>query len=99
MRTFFVFLVFLFNYPLVGRKLLSERDENKKGVLLALVSREILSEGNYSLKEMRTYKKRSVLLAPLTEVGRKLLSERDENKKGVLLALVSREIRRKETTL
>jgi len=38
-----------------------------------------MSEGNYSLKEMRTGKIYSETYQTYIDVGRKLLSERDEN--------------------
>jgi len=63
----------------VGRKLLSERDENYQNVIATSLPLITLSEGNYSLKEMRT-----TAIVPKHfrydfAVGRKLLSERDEN--------------------
>ena len=39
----------------VGRKLLSERDENEALLDLSLKLCVYMLEGNYSLKEMRTY--------------------------------------------
>jgi len=64
---------------LVGRKLLSERDENNWVTTGNIKKRACSSEGNYSLKEMRT-EVRSHRICLLTQiVGRKLLSERDEN--------------------
>jgi len=90
-----------------------------------LVKLTVMSEGNYSLKEMRTQphqylvrlnhfyrrkettlwkrweQKRAVELALsiITTVGRKLLSERDENQSNLIDALLLTITRRKETTL
>jgi len=63
----------------VGRKLLSERDENVLSSYNIGVAVSSASEGNYSLKEMRTFPEETPRLLIIEQVGRKLLSERDEN--------------------
>jgi len=63
----------------VGRKLLSERDENFDTTNPSLDTVTSKSEGNYSLKEMRTLGKKQPETHQAHAVGRKLLSERDEN--------------------
>jgi len=51
----------LYFFISVGRKLLSERDENHTNVTACGVKLIILSEGNYSLKEMRTAPGRNLI--------------------------------------
>ena len=63
----------------VGRKLLSERDENPFFEKNLFNFERNLSEGNYSLKEMRTALRYLLYISQHLSVGRKLLSERDEN--------------------
>ena len=84
---------------MVGRKLLSERDENIPNLLKEIIIVSIMSEGNYSLKEMRT------LPAPGSNVksqekseGKYSLKEMRTNQ-ACLLPLVTILKCRKETTL
>jgi len=105
MRTYYLFWIYCCSCFWVGRKLLSERDENSPSDepniwrLNACRKETTLwkrwehtcyhpwrwyfhrqSEGNYSLKEMRTILPPSYFTSHAVWVGRKLLSERDENR-------------------
>ena len=69
----------LIKLVVVGRKLLSERDENTTHLAVLFWKISNTSEGNYSLKEMRTEVGQRFFSILGIIVGRKLLSERDEN--------------------